>query len=72
MLSQIHQLDYLHLSDSEGINIIYRYVLQRLKVLLRDTSLLGATEGQGGWSLLWKFQELHVEKEWAGRSTVSI
>ena len=47
-------------------------MLQRQKVLLRDTSLLGVTEGCGGWSVTWEFWELHVEKEWAGRSMVSI
>ena len=47
-------------------------MLQRQKVLLRDTRLLGATEGRGSWNVTWEFWELHVEKEWAGSSTVSV
>ena len=36
------------------------------EVLLRDTSLLQAAEGQGGWIVTREFWELHVEKEWGG------
>lgn len=47
-------------------------MLQKLKVILRNMGLLRTTGAQGGCSLMWEFQVLRAEKEWAGGSTVSV
>lgn len=46
MPSQFCQIHYLNLSDSEGIKIIFRYALQRLRVILRHQPV-GDHSGSG-------------------------